>query len=139
MAQSIQDVMTRDPRTVEASEPITKAAEAMRDIDAGAIIVTKDGEMCGLLTDRDIVVRGVAEHRDPESTTVSEIATTDIESLSPDSSVEDAIRIVREKNVRRIPVVEDGKAVGIVSIGDLAMEHDLGDELADISSEPSNN
>jgi CBS domain-containing protein len=139
MAQSIQEVMTRDPKSVEADDPLTRAAELMKQSDAGAVIVTENGEMCGLVTDRDIVVRAIAEHRDPDTTKVRDIQTTNVESVSPDSSVEDAIRIVREHNVRRIPVLKDGKAVGIVSIGDLAIERDKDSALADISAAPSNN
>ena len=77
--------------------------------------------------------------RDPSSTKVGDVATRDVKTLTPDSSVDDAIRIVREQNVRRIPVVEDGRPAGIVSIGDLAIERDTDSALADISSEPPNN
>jgi CBS domain-containing protein len=139
MAQSINEVMTHDPRTVEASAPLKEAAEAMRDIDAGAVIVMDQGSMCGLVTDRDIVVRAIADGRDPSSTTVGDVATKDVKTLTPDSSVEDAIRIVREQNVRRIPVVQDGRPVGIVSIGDLAIERDENSALADLSAAPQNN
>ena len=139
MAQSIQEVMTRDPLSVDADETLTRAAEIMKQSDIGAVIVTENGEMSGLVTDRDIIVRAIAEHRDPESTKVRDVATTDYESVSPDASVEDAIKIVRGSNVRRVPVVQDGKPVGIVSIGDLAIERDKGSALADMSAAPSNN
>ena len=139
MAQSIQEVMTRDPQSVDADEPLSRAAELMKQSDIGAVIVTENGEMSGLVTDRDIIVRAIAEHRDPEQTKVRDVATTGVESVSPDSSVDDAIRIVRDSNVRRVPVVQDGKPVGIVSIGDLAIERDQGSALADMSQAPSNN
>ncbi len=139
MAQSIQEVMTRGPECVEADDPVSRAAELMKQSDIGAVIVTQDGEMCGLVTDRDIIVRAIAEHRDPESTKVRDVASTNVETLSPDASVDDAIRIVREHNVRRVPVVDGGKPVGIVSIGDLAIERDKGSALADMSAAPSNN
>jgi CBS domain-containing protein len=139
MAQSIQEVMTRGPECVEADDPLSRAAELMKQSDIGAVIVTQDGEMCGLVTDRDIIVRAIAEHRDPESTKVRDVASTNVETLSPDASVDDAIRIVREHNVRRVPVVDGGKPVGIVSIGDLAIERDKGSALADMSAAPSNN
>jgi CBS domain-containing protein len=84
-------------------------------------------------------VRAIAEHRDPSSTKVGDVATRDVAALTPDQSVDDAIKIVREQNVRRIPVVQDGRPAGIVSIGDLAIERDTDSALADISSEPANN
>jgi CBS domain-containing protein len=138
MGQSIRDVMTSDPQTVPADATLQDAAREMKG-DIGAVLVEDNGNVAGILTDRDIVVRAIAEGRDPSSTKVSDVATRDVKTLTPDSSVEDAIRIVREHNVRRIPVVEDGRPAGIVSIGDLAIERDSDSALADMSSEPSNN
>ena len=138
MAQSIREVMTADPRTVAPSDPLTDAARQMREGDTGAILVAEGGRLTGILTDRDIVVRVVADGRDPSSVTVGEVASTDVATLTVDQTVEDAIRLVREHNVRRIPVVQDGLPAGIVSIGDLAIERDTDSALADISSEPGN-
>lgn len=138
MAQSIREVMTADPRTVAPSDPLTDAARQMREGDTGAILVAEGGRLTGILTDRDIVVRVVADGRDPSSVTVGEVASTDVATLTVDQTVEDAIRLVREHNVRRIPVVQDGRPAGIVSIGDLAIERDTDSALADISSEPGN-
>ena len=138
MGQSIRDVMTGDPQTVPADATLQDAAREMKG-DIGAVLVEDNGSVAGILTDRDIVVRAIAEGRDPSSTKVSDVATRDVKTLTPDSSVEDAIRIVREQNVRRIPVVEDGRPAGIVSIGDLAIERDTDSALADLSSSPSNN
>ena len=138
MGQSIRDVMTSDPQTVPADATLQDAAREMKG-DIGAVLVEDNGSVAGILTDRDIVVRAIAEGRDPSSTKVSDVATRDVKTLTPDSSVEDAIRIVREQNVRRIPVVEDGRPAGIVSIGDLAIERDTDSALADLSSSPSNN
>jgi CBS domain-containing protein len=139
MAQSIREVMTADPRTVEPGDGVVDAARQMAEGDVGAVLVTEQGRVSGILTDRDIAVRVVAEGRDPQGTKVSEICTPDPVTLTVDQSVEDAIRIVREQSVRRIPVVQDGRPAGIVSIGDLAIERDAGSALADISSEPANN
>jgi CBS domain-containing protein len=138
MAQSIREVMTPNPRTVPADATLEDAAREMSQDDIGAVLVKENGSV-GILTDRDIVVRAIAEHKDPSSTKVADVATHDVAALSPDQSVEEAIRLVREKNVRRIPVVEGDKPVGIVSIGDLAIERDTSSALADISSEPANN
>jgi CBS domain-containing protein len=139
MAQSIREVMTADPQTVSSDATLEEAAREMQSDDIGAVLVTDNGDVAGILTDRDIVVRAVAEGRDPSSTKVADVATRDVKTLTPDSSIDDAIKLVREQNVRRIPVVEDGRPAGIVSIGDLAIERDTDSALADISSEPPNN
>jgi CBS domain-containing protein len=139
MGQSIRDVMTPNPKTVPADATLQDAAREMKQ-GIGAVLVKDNGSVSGIITDRDIVVRAIAEGRDPSSTKVGDVATRDVKTLTPDSSVEDAIRIVREQNVRRIPVVDDsGQPQGIVSIGDLALERDTDSALADISSEPPNN
>jgi CBS domain-containing protein len=138
MAQSINEVMTHDPRTVEKGTPIRDVARAMREADTGAIIVTDNGRFAGLVTDRDIVVRALAEGKGPD-TPVDEVDTESVKTLTPDQTVDDAIRIVREDDVRRVPVVQDGRPVGIVSLGDLAIERDPDSALADMSSEPANN
>ena len=138
MAQSIRDVMTPNPELVSGDTTVAEAAKLMRDKDFGGVLCGND-ELSGFITDRDIAVRVVAEGKDPTSTTVSEVATTDLHTLSPDDSVEDAIELVRKHDVRRVPVVEDTKPVGIVSIGDLAIERDEDSALADISAEPENN
>jgi CBS domain-containing protein len=139
MGQSIREVMTADPHTVQSGATLQDAAREMQQDDIGAVLVEENGSVTGILTDRDIVVRAIAEGRDPSSTRVADVATSDVKALTPDQSVEDAIRLVREQNVRRIPVVQDGRPAGIVSIGDLAIERDTQSALADISSEPSNN
>jgi len=138
MAQSISDVMTRDPKTVETNATIADAAKLMRDNDTGAILVTDGDELKGIVTDRDITVKAVADGQD-SSVEVSQVFTESPVTLSPDDTVDDAINLVREHNVRRVPVVEDGKPVGIVSIGDLAIERDQDSALADLSSADSNN
>ncbi len=136
MADSIRDVMTTDPQTVDASEPLAAAAKAMKDRDVGSLIVTEQGTVTGIITDRDIVVRGIAEEADPQSARVGDVASEELTALSPDDSVEDAIRAMRDQDVRRLPVVEDGDAVGIVSLGDLAVDRDPESVLADISAAP---
>ena len=137
--QSVGDIMTRDLSTLESSSTIAEAARLMRDNDTGAIIIADGGDMRGLLTDRDIAVRAIAEGRSPDETTVGEIASTDLVSLEPSSSIGDAVKAMRKANVRRLPVVEGGSPVGIISLGDLAMERDEESALADISSASPNN
>jgi len=139
MAQSIREVMTQNPECVSGDTTVADAAKLMRDKDFGGVLCMDGDDVKGFLTDRDIATRVVAEGKDPTSTTVTEAATTDLHTLSPDDSVEDAIELVRKHNIRRVPVVEGAKPVGIVSIGDLALERDEDSALADISSEPANN
>ncbi|MGH2554154.1 MAG: CBS domain-containing protein [Actinomycetota bacterium] len=134
MGQSIKEVMTPEPVTLPVSAPLTEAARAMRESDIGDVIVIDDsGKALGLVTDRDIVIRALADGRDPEKTPVGDIASTDLVTLSSDSAVEDAISLMRGKAVRRIVVTEGDQPVGIVSIGDLAIERDADSALADIS------
>ena len=139
MAQSIREVMTQSPEIVSPDTSVAEAARLMRDRDFGGILIGDGERLSGFLTDRDIAVRVVAEGRDPESTTVGDVATTDLHTLSPDDSVEDAIELVRQHDIRRVPVVEGAKPVGIVSIGDLAIERDEDSALADLSASSQNN
>src|SRR3954470_2747708 len=124
MAQSIREVMTKDVVVMPSTATLNDAAREMRERDIGDVIVLEDDRVVGILTDRDIVVRAVADGRTPTETRVGEIATRSPETLSPDDTVDDAVRIMRDKALRRIPVVEDARPVGIVSIGDLAVEMD---------------
>ena len=134
MGRTVEEIMTRDPRTVNADDPIVEAARIMRDSDIGDVIVLRDGGVGGIVTDRDLVVRGVADGRDAESTSVSEVCTTGIEAIEPSASVDDALSRMREADIRRLPVVQDGRPVGIVSLGDLAVEREPDSTLADISA-----
>jgi CBS domain-containing protein len=138
MAQSIREIMTADPRTVESSASLTDAARAMRDDDIGAVLVVDGGQVTGIVTDRDIAVRAVAEGADPQSTKVADVCSSQLTALTVDQTVEDAIKIVREHSVRRIPVVQDGRPAGIVTIGDLAIERDTDSALAEVSAAQPN-
>ena len=140
MAEKIRDVMTSDPATCGPDDTALDAARAMKEGDFGAIVVvTEAGEVRGILTDRDIVVRCVAEGKDPTETTIGEVFTTEPTTLSPDDTLDEAVDALREAHVRRLPVVEDGQVVGIVSIGDLAEARDEKSALADISAAAPNN
>jgi CBS domain-containing protein len=138
MPEKVSEVMTPDPRTVERWATPTDIARVMRDDDIGAVVVVVDGRADGIVTDRDIVVRAIAAGLDPSATPVGEFETRELHTLTPDQTVEDAARVMREHDVRRIVVVQDDRPVGIVSIGDLAIERDPDSALADISSEPPN-
>ena len=139
MAQSIREVMTENPELVSGDTTVADAAKLMRDKDFGGILCGDGDQLSGFLTDRDIALKVVAEGKDPASTTVSEVATTDLHTLSPDDSVHDAVELLRKHDIRRIPIVEGARPVGIVSIGDLAIERDEDSALADISAASPNN
>ena len=122
MGRTVEEIMTRDPRTVDASDTIVDAARTMNEADIGDVVVVDNGDVQGIVTDRDIVVRAIAEGRDPQSTSVSDVCTTGIDTIEPSASVDDALRKMREGDIRSLPVVQDGRPVGIVSLGDLAVE-----------------
>jgi CBS domain-containing protein len=133
MADHIRDVMTQNPQTLPASATVREAAETMRANDIGDVIAIDDrGGILGIVTDRDIAVRVVAEGRDPRPTRIEDIPSRELTVVSPDDPVERAVELIRERAVRRLPVVKRGKTVGIVSIGDLAIERDSGSALADV-------
>ena len=139
MAERIRDVMTTNPETLPESTTVREAAEAMRANDIGDVVVVDDnGQLSGILTDRDIVVRVVAEGRDPRATRIGDIASRDLTAVSPDDPVDRAVQLMRDKAIRRLPAVDKGKPVGIVSIGDLALDRDPGSALAEISAAPPN-
>jgi CBS domain-containing protein len=138
MAQSIRSVMTPNPVTLSKTSSVAEAARAMREANIGDIIVLDGEKTCGILTDRDIVVRAVAEERNLATTKVAEICSQELAVMSPTDNVEDAVRLMREKAIRRLPVIEGGKPVGIVSIGDLAVSQDPRSALGHISAAPAN-
>ena len=113
---------------------ILEAARKMRDFDVGVIVVKDGAKACGLVTDRDIMVRAVAEGVDPATTPLSAVCSRDLASLSPDDEIDGAIRLMRERAVRRAPVIVDERLVGIVSLGDLAIERDPDSVLGSISA-----
>src|SRR4051812_25727615 len=101
MADKIRDVMTPDPATVDPAAKVSDAAKAMRDGDFGAVVVCENDQVRGILTDRDIVVRAIAEGKDPGQTEVEEVFTTDPTTLSPGDDIDDAVSALRDANVRR--------------------------------------
>lgn len=136
--KTIKDLMTADPRVLPVSATVKEAADVMRDDDIGdVVVVTKAGKLFGIITDRDIAVRVIADGKDPEKVTLEEVASKDVTTLSPDATVKLAVKTMRDQAIRRIPIVQDGKPVGIVSLGDLAIERDPESVLADISSAPA--
>jgi signal-transduction protein with cAMP-binding, CBS, and nucleotidyltransferase domain len=140
MGQSIQEVMSTDPVVLQQGASIQEAAQAMREQEIGDVIVLDDSQqICGIVTDRDIVLRAVAQGRDAQSLTIGEICSRDLQTLSPNDEVAEAVKLMSDQAIRRLPVVENGRPVGIVSLGDLAVTRDPDSALADISAAPANN
>jgi CBS domain-containing protein len=135
---SIRDVMTPEPVTVATNTTLEQAARHMRDAGIGNVIVLEGEQITGILTDRDIVVRAVAEGWHPSQTPVGDVASRELTTISPDETVDAAVALMRERSIRRLPVVESGRPVGIVSLGDLALERDPDSCLGEISAAPPN-
>ena len=136
MGQLVKDVMTAEPVVLSKDAPLVEAARLMRDQGIGDVIVVEGESAEGLVTDRDLVIRAVAEGADPSTTSLGQVISSEFVTVAPDDPIERAIELMRERAVRRLPVVEGGKPVGVVSIGDLAVERDPYSVLADISEEP---
>ncbi|GHH91819.1 CBS domain-containing protein [Streptomyces capillispiralis] len=133
MTQHVRDIMTGAPVTVGPQTSVAEVARVMRDRDLGAVLVTDGDRLRGMVTDRDLVVRSLATGGDPEETTVAGACSEDLVTVGPDDDLDRAVRLMREHAVRRVPVVEDGRPVGVVSLGDVAMERDPESALGDIS------
>jgi CBS domain-containing protein len=139
MAKSIRDVMTRNPRSVETNASVVEAARLMKEEDVGIAPVVEGGRLVGAITDRDIVLRVVVEGKDPQSTTVREIASTDLVTVDPQQDLDEALRLMARHQIRRLPVVEeDGKLVGVLAQADVAREADekkTGEMVEEISED----
>ena len=141
MAKSVRDAMTENPRSIGASASVVEAARLMRDEHIGSLPITDDEELVGMITDRDITTRVVAEAADPKRTSVGDVVSRDLISVEPDEDLEEAVQLMASHQVRRLPVVENGRLVGIVAQADVALnlrenEQRTG-ELVEAISEPS--
>lgn len=137
--ESVRDIMTPEPQTLTPQSSAMDAAELMRDNGIGDVVVVDDDRLFGIVTDRDIVVRVLAERSDPSAVRLGDICSRDLTTIAPDASVGQAVQLIREKSIRRLPVVEDGgQVVGIVSIGDIAVARDRRSALGDISAAEPN-
>ncbi len=128
----VGDVMTPAPVGVYYTQTIGEAARIMRDTQVGAVLVVNEGALTGVVTDRDLVVRGLAEGEGPDSP-VGPLCSGDLIGVAADADVAEAEQLMREHAVRRLPVVSDGQVVGIVSLGDLAVSADTDSPLAAVS------
>ena len=121
MGKSIRDAMTSNPRTVDTHSTVVEAARLMRDEDAGFAPIVDGGRLVGAVTDRDIAIRVVAEGKDPRSTTVRDVMSSDLVTIDPQQDLDEALRLMAQHQVRRLPVVEeDGRLVGVLAQADVA-------------------
>jgi CBS domain-containing protein len=133
----VRDVMTAEPIVLQQDQSIADAAQAMRDASVGAVLIVDGDKLCGLVTDRDIVVRAVAESALPDSP-VGQVVSPDLVAVRADDETADAARVMQDNAVRRLPVLDDGRIVGIVTIGDLAVSRGEDSALAQISAADPN-
>src|SRR5579859_7177955 len=126
--------MSPAPVCMADTESVSAAAQAMKQHGIGNVLVLTDGQLSGLVTDRDITIRVLADGRDPLTTAIGDICSTELVLLRPDDDVTQAAALVRELAVRRFPVVQDGVPVGVVSIGDLALEREARSALSGVSA-----
>jgi CBS domain-containing protein len=138
MPQLVRDLMTSDPVTLPPDTPVRRAAQVMREQDIGDVLVVDGGRLRGIVTDRDIVTRGVADFDDLSTCSLADVCSDQLLTATPTDEVDTAIARMREAAVRRIPVVQDGEPVGILTIGDAAVDRDPDSALAEISAEDGN-
>ncbi|MDQ3881023.1 MAG: CBS domain-containing protein [Chloroflexota bacterium] len=135
--RTIRDVMTPNPSTLSADSTVAEAAKLMKREDVGVIPLVEGERLVGTVTDRDITIRVVAEGKDPTSVSIREVASTDLVTVDPQQNLAEALRLMAEHQVRRLPVVEeDGRLVGIVAQADVAQEAEpaqVGEAVEEIS------
>jgi CBS domain-containing protein len=140
MAKSVRDVMTPGVRTVSASQSLAEAAEVMKGEDVGSVPVVEEGRLAGIVTDRDIVTRAVAERRDPQTVKVEEVASHELVTVEPEQDLDEALALMARHQVRRLPVVEEGRLVGMLAQADVALEakeKKVGETVEEISKPTS--
>lgn len=140
MATKVRDAMTPGVQSVEPTESLPRAAALMRDNDVGSVPVVDGDRLVGIVTDRDIVARAVADNRDLRTATVADVASRDVFTVGPEDDLEEAQRLMADQQVRRLPVVEDGRVVGILAQADVALTargKDSGEMLEEISKPTS--
>ncbi|WP_329103700.1 CBS domain-containing protein [Micromonospora sp. NBC_01699] len=136
---TVGEFMTTRLVTMDGTDTLTAAAQEMRDSAIGDVIVTSGDAVIGIVTDRDITVRGVADGLDVTSATLSQILSNDVVTVTQYDDAVAAADLMRTYGVRRLPVIEEGRLIGLVSLGDLAVEREPQSVLADISADDPNN
>ena len=124
MAKRVQQLMTSDPCSIDVDKSVAYAAKMMRDENVGVAPIVEGDRLVGTVTDRDIVVRVIAEGKNPESTMVREVASTDLVTVEPQQDLDEALKLMAKHQVRRLPVVERGRLVGVVAQADVARQAD---------------
>ena len=140
MAKSVRDVMTPGVRTLSPSQSLAEAAEVMKGEDVGSVPVVEEGRLAGIVTDRDIVTRAVAERRDPQTVKVSEVGSRELVTVEPEQDLDAALALMAHHQVRRLPVVEAGQLVGMLAQADVALEakeKKVGEAVEEISKPTS--
>ena len=138
MTRKVREIMSAAPVCMAAGDSVSAAAKAMKERGIGTVLVLSAGRFSGLVTDRDITIRVLAENRDPRTTRLDDICSGELAVLRPDDDVETATRIVRDRAVRRLAVIANGTPVGVVSIGDLALDQDERSARSQISASGPN-
>jgi CBS domain-containing protein len=136
MAKSVRDAMTASVSSVSPSQSLADAAEVMKREDVGSVPVVEEGRLAGIVTDRDIVTRAVAEQRNPQAVTVEEIASHDLVTVEPEQDLDEALALMARHKVRRLPVLEEGRLVGMLAQADVALgakEAKVGEMVEQIS------
>jgi CBS domain-containing protein len=138
VSDTIRDVMSPRPRMLSAEAMVSEAAEVMGREDIGDVLVVEGRRLAGILTDRDIVVRVLAQGLEPATTPIGAVCSRQVETLGPEDGVGQAVRLMRERAIRRLPIVERDEVVGILTLGDIAVARDSRTGIADISAAPPN-
>lgn len=133
MGRAVGEIMSIRVVALSGEATVRDAARQMRERNVGAVLVQRQGELCGIVTDRDLVVRCIARNGDCDETPLRDVCSSEVFALHPDDDVDNAVHLMREKKIRRVPVVKNGKPVGILSLGDLAVERDPHSALGTIS------
>lgn len=139
MAQKVREIMSSHPVSLPSDASLIEAAKTMRDNDIGDVLIMEpDGRLMGIVTDRDMVVRGIANEKEARNTTIADVCSPDLVAVDADDDAERAVQVMRQRAIRRVPVMDDGQVVGMVSIGDMAIEKDPQSALAQISAAREN-
>jgi CBS domain-containing protein len=138
MAKNVRDTMTGNPRSISASASVVDAAQLMREAHVGSLPITDGERLVGMITDRDITMRVVAESGDHMGTSVGDVSSRDLITVEPDRDLDEALQLMARHQVRRLPVVENGRLVGIVAQADIALsENENTGKLVEAISEPT--
>jgi CBS domain-containing protein len=138
MALSVRDTMTENPRSIDAAASVVEAAQLMREQHIGSLPITDDEQLVGMITDRDIATRVVAQAVDHTKTSVGDVSSRDLITVEPDRDLDEALQLMARHQVRRLPVVENGRLVGIVAQADIALsENEMTGKLVEAISAPS--